>query len=61
MHSTTVPMRVALLHAGRGIFQEALLDGTMSGFFKLVEQFRCDRLGYSAKVCTWIREPTVVT
>ncbi len=27
---------------GRQIFQEALEDGTMTGFFKLMEQFRCN-------------------
>ena len=25
---------------GRQLFQEALTDGTMNGFFKLMEQFR---------------------
>ena len=28
-----------MLHSGRQIFQEALLDGTMNGFFRLMEQF----------------------
>jgi hypothetical protein len=27
-------------HAGRQLFQEALLDGNMVGFFKLMEQFK---------------------
>lgn len=28
-----------MFSAGRQLFQEALLDGTMSGFFRLMEQF----------------------
>ena len=28
------------MHAGRQVFQDALLDGTMAGFFRLMEQFR---------------------
>jgi hypothetical protein len=30
-----------LVVAGRLLFAEALQQGTMSGFFKLIEQYRC--------------------
>lgn len=31
---------VVVSNTGRQLFQEALLDGTMTGFFKLMEQFK---------------------
>lgn len=38
---TSAALRLLLLVAGRLLFAEALQQGTMSGFFKLIEQYRC--------------------
>lgn len=57
--STSAALRSLLLVAGRLLFAEALQQGTMSGFFKLIEQYRCVQLPDCESPVAWARAAAV--
>lgn len=42
--------------AGKALFADALLDGTLQGFFKLIEQFRYTTFSYKQLVTYFVQQ-----